>query len=262
MPSATLPSIRLILGDTPWESDRRAGPLYIRLAARLREAIQAGRLVMGSVLPPEREFAQDLGLSRETVRRAVEQLTQEGLLQGRQGSGTYVCTRITEPLSTLASFSEDMQRRGYQAGSTWLSRELARPTTEEAMALGLSLTDTVLRVARVRSANGEPMAVERATVHAQAVAGTTEFGDSLYDAMRRNGTAPVRAIQRIRAGTADAETARLLGLAEGAAVLDTERRSFTQEGRPVELTRSLHRGDLYDYVVEMRVAAPTTPRTP
>jgi GntR family transcriptional regulator len=236
-----------------------SGPIYVRLAAGLREAIQAGQLSPGSSLPAERELAQELGLSRQTVRRAVEQLEGEGLLRGRHGSGTYVMSRIIEPLSLLASFSDDMKRRGYVPGSTWLSREVVQANAEEAMALGLSLNDLVMRGARVRTANGEPMAVEHASVNVQSVGGTPDFGDSLYAAMRRHGAAPVRALQRIHAAVADAGTAQLLDIAIGAAVLETERRSFTQEGRAVELTRSVYRGDLYDYVVEMRIPASPGP---
>ncbi|MEJ8823536.1 GntR family transcriptional regulator [Variovorax humicola] len=234
--------------------EARGGPIYMRLAVVLRHAIQAGRIPTGAGLPPERELAHGLGVSRETVRRAVEQLTEEGLLKARQGSGTYVSARIVEPLSLLASFSEDMERRGFVPGSRWLSRQLVRPTVEEMLALGVSSTDLVMRSARVRTADGEPMTVEHASVNAAHVGGTAEFGDSLYEAMRRNAAAPVRAIQRIRAGVADAETARLLNIGLGAAVLETERRSFTQEGKPLELTRALFRGDMYDYIVEMRIA--------
>jgi GntR family transcriptional regulator len=229
--------------------------MYQRLAAGLREAIHKGLLHPGASLPPERELAQELGVSRETVRRAVELLTQEGLLRGRQGSGTYVCTRIVEPLSLLASFSEDMARRGFVPGSTWLSREIALPSTADALSLGLSVADSVMRCSRIRLADGEPMAIERATVNAALVGNTIDFGNSLYEALRRHQAAPVRAVQRIRADVADAKTARWLKLDLHAPVLDIERRSFTQEGRPVELTRSIYRGDLYDYVVEMRVAS-------
>jgi GntR family transcriptional regulator len=231
------------------------GPLYKRLSASLRESIQSGRLPVGFGLPAERELAAALSLSRVTIRRAVEQLIQDGLVKGRQGSGTYVSARIVDSLSLLASFSEDMQRRGLVPGSIWISRELMAPSSEETLSLGLSLSDRVMRCARVRTANDQPMAIERATVNAAFVGSTINFGESLYDALRRNGVNPVKAVQRVRAAVADRESARLLNIKVGAPVLETERRSVTQEGLAVEMTRSLYRGDLYDYVVEMRVAS-------
>lgn len=229
------------------------GPMYARLATVLRDAIHGGRLLNGAALPPERDLAEALEVSRVTLRRAVEELVREGLLNVKQGSGTYVTARLVEPLSVLTSFSEDMRRRGMVAGSVWVSRQLAMPSAEEAMSLALSLSDQVMRASRVRTANGAPIAWESATVSAVFVGNTSEFGDSLYSALQRNGARPVRAIQRIRAGIADATAARLLDLHAGVAVLETERRSFTAEGKPVELTRSIYRADLYDYVVEMRV---------
>jgi GntR family transcriptional regulator len=235
-----------------------SGPIYLRLSARLRDAIQHGTISTGTSLPAERELARLLGLSRQTVRRAVEILTTEGLLVVRQGSGTYVNARFVEPLTELTSFSDDMRRRGFEPGSVWLERTLGQPTPEEALALGLSLRDRVMRASRVRTANGEPIAVEVAVVDARVVGMKADFGDSLYEAIRRQGHAPVRAMQRVRAAVASRHLAHLLHIATGAPVLETERHSYSAEGRLLEWTRSTYRGDLYDYVAEMRLAAPRT----
>jgi GntR family transcriptional regulator len=239
------------------EAATAAGPLYFRLAARLRELIEQGQVATGRSLPPERELAQRLGVSRQTVRRVVEELAREGLLAVRQGSGTFVSGRLVEPLTELASFSDDMRRRGLEPGSLWISREVAAPTPQEAFSLGLSLSDRVLRARRVRTADGTPIGVELAVVSAELVGGTVEFGLSLYDAIRRHAPsrAPERALQRLRAAVADARTAELLRITAGDPVLETERHSYGADGRPVEWTRSSYRGDLYDYVVEMRISS-------
>ena len=231
-------------------------PLYQKIGASLRAAIRSGTLAAGSGVPPERELAVMLGVSRVTVRRAIEELVQEGLLQSRQGSGTVVSARVEQPLSALGSFSEDMVRRGHVPGSRWISRELAYPSPDEVLALGLGASDQVIRLARVRTADGAPIAVERAAVGARLLHGELEFGDSLYEALRRHGNVPERAFQRLRADVVSVQDARLLGLQNGAAVLATERRSFTLEGRPVEFTRAVYRGDRYDYVVELRTGPP------
>lgn len=228
-----------------------AGPTYARLAMALQEAIQDGRIPNGTGLPSERVIGEVLSLSRVTVRRALEQLIQKGMLKARQGSGTFVSRRIVEPMTLLASFSEDMQRRGQRPGSVWISRQLVWPTAEETLALAIPAGSRVVRCARIRTANGVPMALEFATVLASYVGEHADFGDSLYEAMRQQGVTPARAIQRVRAENASRDHALHLEIAEQAAVFSIERRSFTHDGRPVELTRSIYRGDLYDYVVEI-----------
>lgn len=231
------------------------GALYRKLADALKAAVAAGQLHTGQALPSERDMAEQLCVSRVTVRHAIDDLVKEGLLTVRRGAGAYVTARIEQPLSLLGSFTDDMRRRGYEPGSHWLSRELALPSPDELLALGLSGTDQVLRTARVRTATGEPLAIERATVPAALVGHTLAFGDSLYQAMEQHAARPARAVQRLRAEIASVEDAGLLNIAPGAAVLRIERRSFDARGRPVELTRSVYRGDLYDYVVELNTVA-------
>lgn len=230
-------------------------PLYRQLAHALHSAIQSGRLAAGAGIPPERDLATGLGLSRITVRRAIGDLVRQGLLVARQGSGTVVAARVEQALSDLGSFSDDIRRRGLQPGSRWLSRALADPSPDEIIALNLALTDRVIRIARVRTADGAPIAIERATVRAELLGGDPAFGESLYAALRRRGVTPARALQRLRAEVVRGADARLLELADGEAALATERRSFAADGRPIEITHSLYRGDRYDYLVELRQGA-------
>jgi GntR family transcriptional regulator len=139
----------------------------------------------------------------------------------------------------------------------WLDRAMGRPTPQEAMTLGLSMQEPVVRVSRVRTANGEPIAIEVAVVSAASVGATAEFGESLYAAIRRHGQTPVRAIQRIRAGIVTAYVGQLLGIKKGAPVMEMERHSYSAQGKPLEWTCSTYRGDRYDYVAELLL---TTPR--
>ena len=231
-------------------------PLYKKLTSALHAAIQSGALRAGDGIPPERDLALQLGVSRITVRSALKDLAVQGLLFARQGSGTAVAARVEQPLSDLGSFSDDITRRGLKPGSRWISRELVYPSPDEIIALGLTISDRVIRMERVRTANGAPIAVERATVKADLLGGKVEFGNSLYDALRNRGVVPYRALQRLRAEVVHGKDARLLGIGDGEAVLSTERRSFTADGHPVEFTRAVYRGDRYDYLVELRTAAP------
>lgn len=227
-------------------------PRYLRLADVLRERIAGHAVRVGEALPSERDLSERTGLSRVTVRRAIDMLLREGILSRRRGSGTYVAARIQQPASVLAGFSADMASRGAAPGSIWLDRRLATPTPEEAMILAVAPDDQVVRIARVRTADGEPMAIERAVLPARLLPSPDLVTDSLYAALARLGRAPVRGLQRLQASLATQIEARHLSVPVGAAILRIERRTFLASGAPVEFTRSAYRGDLYDFVAEVR----------
>lgn len=234
-----------------------AGPLYTQLSQHIESAIRAGDFREGEALPSERELAQISNLSRVTVRKAVRELVRDGYVTQKQGSGTSVAfrsSRVQQSLSRLTSFSEDMERRGQHAESTWLERGLFEPSPEETMALGLSANEKVARVARLRMADGEPLAIERASLSADLLPDPENIGDSLYAHLARNGNKPHRAIQRISACILKADEAELLGVADGSAGLSIERVSYLQSGQIVEFTRSVYRGDSYDFVAELRIS--------
>jgi len=232
--------------------ERSPTPLYLQLKHRLQALLDRGLLAAGEAMPGERDLARSIGISRVTVRRAINELVSEGLLVQRQGSGTFIAPRIEQPLSLLTGFSDDMRGRGLTPGAVWIERVATLSTPEEAMALNLSPGSKVLRLARIRTADGQPMALERATIPAALLARPEAVGDSLYAALRAHGVQPARALQRLRAELATAEAAELLGLAAGSPVLAIERRGFDTEGRPIEFTRSLYRADRYDFVAELR----------
>ena len=228
----------------------RAEPLYLQLASALRGLIELGDLRGGDALPSERDLAQATGLSRVTVRKALEALSADRLTERRHGAGTFVARPIDQPLSVLQGFTEDMRRRGAVASSRVILREVAAPDPSEMLKLGLAGAERVFRLSRVRLSDGEPLAIEHAAVPAQALdAGAGR--DSLYDALRAAGNMPVRALQRLHAGTATAAEARLLEVAQGAPVLRIGRRSFLANGRPIEVTTSAYRGDRYDFIAEL-----------
>lgn len=101
-------------------------PLYQQLQRALREAIEKRVLGPDDALPPERDLAEELSISRITVRKAVDGLVEEGLLARRQGAGTFVCAKVEKNFAKLTSFSEDMRARGRKPRSVWLNREIGR----------------------------------------------------------------------------------------------------------------------------------------
>lgn len=234
-----------------------AGPLYLQLHRRILDAISSGRLLPGNSLPPERDLALMTGLSRVTVRKAMQALVATGQLVQRRGSGTVVARRVErleQALSLLTSFTEDMERRGKQVESVWICRGLYSPAPEEVMALGLGSDDRVARLERVRRSDGLPLAIERAALSNAILPDPAAVETSLYAFLQDRGLRPVRAVQRISAANLGQQDADLLGVSPGAAGLKIERVSYLASGRVVEFTRSVYRGDAYDFAVELKLA--------
>lgn len=229
-----------------------SAPAYLRLQRLLRNRVQAGELGPGQALPSERDLAEQLAVSRVTVRKALAGLVQDGVLVPRRGAGTFVAERIVKPLSKITSFTEDLRARGLNPRSEFLERSAGEVTPEEAMALNLSPGNRVVRLYRLRYAGHEPLAVERSAVPQEILDDPARVTDSLYAALELLGCRPVRALQRLRAVNLNVEQARQLQLPEGSAALALERRSFLTDGRLVEFTRSWYRGDAYDFVAELQ----------
>jgi GntR family transcriptional regulator len=233
-------------------------PLFESVGAALRQEIEAGRFAGADVLPGERELSEMLEVSRTTLRRAIAGLVDEGFLVHRHGAGTFVRRsppHVEQPLSRLTSFTEDMALRGLTASSRVLERGAFLPTPEESMMLDIGLTESVFRLARLRLADGVPMAIERAAVPLRFLGGQEPSGESLYAALEAAGFRPVRALQRLRAVLIGATEATLLEIPAGSPGLDIHRVASVANGRRVEFTRSYYRSDTYDFVAELNVSA-------
>ena len=230
-------------------------PLYQQLQRRLRDAIENRILGPDDALPPERDLAEELAVSRITVRKAIDGLVEEGLLVRRQGSGTFVSNRVEKNFSKLTSFSEDMRARGRKPRSVWLNRAAGTVTPEESLPLRSSPGTPVYRFNRIRFADEVPMALEYATVLASCLPSIDAVEASLYEALERTGNRPVRALQRLRAVLLTAEQAKLLKAQENDAGLLVERLGFLKDGRAAEFSQSYYRGDIYDFVAELSAAS-------
>jgi GntR family transcriptional regulator len=235
---------------------RFKGPLYLKLKQAIEGAIHNQQLRQGDALPPERDFSELSGVSRVTVRKAIDSLVEEGRLVRRHGSGTFVAApveRMEQTISRATSFSEDMTRRGMTASTHWLNRGLYLPNSDEVMTLGLSGDCKVARLKRLRLADETPIALERASLPDDILPDPEDVDSSLYAHLTARQARPVRAIQRISACVLKPEEADLLQVPEGSAALSVQRVAFLASGRVIETTRTLYRSDLYDLVAEQAI---------
>ena len=231
------------------------GPRYQQLQRHISAAVLSGDLAPDDQLPPERELAELAQISRVTVRKAVTLLVADGLIEQRQGAGSFVrsaAPKLEQSLSSLVSFTENMSVRGMTSTSTVLSRGIFTPSPQEILALGLSSRDRVTRIKRLHQTDGAPMAVELSSLPQDILPRPDDVETSLYAVLRKNGCAPTRAIQRVTAINLERSEAELLKLPEGSAVLKIERTGYLATGRPIEFTSGLYRSDTYDFVSELR----------
>jgi len=243
-----LPTLSQVL---PSLDESSSLPLYQQLQRALRGAIENGVIGPDDALPPERDLAEMLKVSRITVRKAIDDLVEDGLLIRKQGSGTFVSNRVEKNFAKLTSFSEDMRARGREPRSVWLNRAEGTVTPEESLTLRSSPGTPVFRFHRIRYADDAPMALEYATVLAACLPSLEAVENSLYEALERTGNRPVRALQRLRAVLLTAEQAKLLKAQEREAGLLVARVGYLKDGRAVEFSQSYYRGEIYDFVAEL-----------
>ena len=234
----------------------RPGVRYELLAEALRQAIQNGVLQAGEFLLAERELSEKLGVSRVTVRRAFKPLLDDGQLVQKRGLGTFVPRNrpksLEKSLKFLNGFSEDIRNRGMEPSSQLVFKGLVAPIPEVCEALGVAPHMRVSCFRRIRFADGSIMAYEHAYFPLEAIdADAVDEGDSLYAHLDARGFRPVKARQSIKATNCDKELAGYLGIETGSAILDMERTSFDQAGKPVEFTHSYYRGDRYIYSTDV-----------
>jgi GntR family transcriptional regulator len=223
------------------------------------DAIRAGGFQPGDRLPPERELAERLGVSRSTLRLALHDMERAGVLTRRpgRGGGTFVAVpRVERDLGSFAGLGEYIRRQGLEAGARVIGLALTTADAATAEALRIRAGAPVVSVDRVRLAGGEPIAVERSRFPAERFPGLAEraLGGSLYDLMREEyGLVPVRAVERIEPVAADLGVADLLGIDPGTPLLAVERIAYDADDIPLEHANDLFRGD------RTRVTVWTTP---
>lgn len=200
-------------------------------------------------LPTEREIAARHGVSRTTVRLALDALEAEGRVYRIQGAGTFVANQVVSKSLALTSFSEDMATRGMRPSSRLLAADVIPAGEKLGAALRLSPSDEVVRVSRLRLADGTPMCLENVHLPAARVPGLldADLSGSLYRLLSERYQVEIhRAEQVVRAVDLDETRALLLGVPVGGSGLHVERVGLDQRDRPIEATTTTYRADRYE----------------
>ncbi|GAC1346497.1 MAG: transcriptional regulator NagR [Ktedonobacteraceae bacterium] len=232
-------------------------PLYYQIMNQLREKIARGKYPVNGALPTERELVETYQVSRMTIRQALSELVNEGILVRRKGIGTFVAPqKIEQALSSLTSFTEDMAQRGMKASSRIISFKEIVPDPTIRKTLELNAEEKAFECIRLRLANEEPMALETTTLIASICPGLqreTLENQSLYKLLtERWGIELDYAAQSLEPILAPLHEAKLLHIAPGSPLLLMHRITYDRSGRAFEHVKSLYRGDRYKFVTELR----------
>ncbi|HEY7145818.1 MAG TPA: GntR family transcriptional regulator [Streptosporangiaceae bacterium] len=234
-------------------------PLYFQIAESLKAAIRDGKLPPGERLDNELELAERLGVSRPTIRQALQRLVQDGLVQRRRGLGTVVLAPRVMRSVALTSLYDDLTETERHPATTVISVTEARCDAEVAQALSLPAGARVLCLERLRLADGAPLAIMRNTLPAGLLTGhpETELETAgLYQLIRRQGIELQAGEQVIGARRATAREARLLQTARGATVLTMSRTACDSSGRPVEHGSHAYLADRYSFKMTLVTPQP------
>lgn len=221
----------------------------------LADEIAAGRLAPGDRLPTEQDLAAWLGVSRMTLRHALAELAQRGLVTrtvGRSG-GTFVAEpKLEQDFTVLAGFSEQLRRHGLVAGARVLAAAEIPASPAASAALEIGAGDPVYEVRRLRLADGQPILLEHSLFPAQRCPGLLDYrlDGSLYELLEEKyGQRPHRARESMEPVPAGIREAEALQIAEGAPLMLVERTAYARSGVPLEFARDLFRGDRTRVVV-------------
>ena len=224
-----------------------SSPLYHQLMQRIADDLEKGNYAVGSRIPPEHELEETYQVSRVTVRRALAELTAEGLLERKQGKGTFVSTpRISQDLKSIHSFSDSCKKNGVRAGTRVVHVTEIDADSSDISDLNLRSGDRVVETLRVRSADGEPVVLEKnhfSTVYSYLV--NENLNGSLYNVLRDYGVEPREATHEISLAFATEAQAKLLGVEVGSPLMRLKEVVFDQKGRALHNSVQLIRGDRF-----------------
>lgn len=239
-----------------------AKPLYLQVKDALLQVIDAKGIPPHRRIPSEREISEATGISRMTVRQAIRSLILEGRLYTVPGKGTFVAEpKIEQRLQHLTSFTEEMTRQGLRPGSQVVEAARLPASPHCARMLQVEPDTPLFYLARLRLANGTPVALERAWLSLERFPGLVEIDfsqRSLYDVLRNEYHVSLdHAVQFVEAAIADETLAALLQLPRNAPLLAFERVTYDPDDRPIEFVQSAYRSDRFRLSVSLDTLSET-----
>jgi len=230
-------------------------PRYYQLKEILEKRIQSGEFQAGDKFLTDDELCQEYGLSRGTVRRAVEMLIVAGLLRREQGRGTFINSPQKAPVFfRLASFDEEMKARGWKPSTTLISRRLFSANAEVAKQLQISTGEKTIEIIRLRLADEKPIAYETRCLAYKTCPQLLEEdleNQSIHSLLIDKYNIPlVRACYTVEARVLSQNEAEHLKVEPGSAGFAIERVTYTLDDKPVTWYRTVYRGDVYRFSAE------------
>ena len=237
-------------------SDDSRLPLHVQIENALAKIIASGEMMPGTRLPSENMLIERFAVSRTTLRTAIQSLIGRGLVEIRRGKGTFVAQPIiTQELTELTGFVEDMQALGRQASALVQDRRMVAASETVARQLALPRGAAVARIQRVRLADGVPLSFDETYLPRDL--GEKIMADDLerqpiFSLLEQKYATPLlEAEYRLAAVAAHGTVARALGIAAGSAIFLIERTTFSHGHRPVDYERLYYRGDYIRFVTRL-----------
>lgn len=228
-------------------------PAYISIHDALKEQIDKGIWKIGDRLPSERDLADDFSVSRMTLRQAITLLVDEGILERRIGSGTYVASRrVQEKMRGTTSFTEIITAQGKKPSTKLISYQRKLASQAEIDRLNLNRTDYVVRMVRVRYADNVPVVFEETSIPEKLIKTVkqTDITEHFFKTLTEHGYEIGKSQQTIYAKNASERVANYLGIAKGYAILALTQISYFTDGTPFEYVRSQYVGDRFEFYLE------------
>lgn len=226
-------------------------PLYFQLKEIFHDKIESEELTEGDMIPSENELQKIYGVSRATVRKAIELLVYDGLMDKKKGKGTFVKRRkIEEQLPVLKSFTEEMI--GIDAGKQVISVKYTKPSPAIMARLSLSAGENVFSLKRLMLVDGKPLGILHSYIPAKFKLSLDEdYSKSLYRILEKNGIRLKEADQTIEASMSNKEQTRLMGQKISFATLVIRRLAYSVNGEVVEYVKGVYHGDRYRYTCRL-----------
>lgn len=228
-------------------------PAYVRIRDQIKREIDEQVWKVGERLPSERDLAEEFEVSRMTLRQAISLLVEEGVLERRVGSGTFVAsTRVQEKMRGTTSFTEIIKAQGKEPSSQLISYRKTIPNEQEVEKLGIYPTENIIRMERVRYADKVPVVYEVASIPEKFIKNfkKEEITQHFFQTLQEHGYKIGKSHQTIYARLAKDKIAQYLAIPKGQAILGLTQVSYLDDGTAFEFVKSQYVGERFEFYLE------------